>query len=102
MEDKCIICGAIIPEGRQICPACEMRDFSQSKVCPCNGCEKSGCGAYHDKCERFREWRKWLDDVNAWLKGLKAPTSKRAEEAYRERLRRRARGYDRKGGMRYE
>lgn len=23
MEDKCISCGAIIPEGRQICPSCE-------------------------------------------------------------------------------
>ena len=23
MEDHCILCGAIIPEGRQVCPACE-------------------------------------------------------------------------------
>lgn len=23
MENRCIICGAIIPEGRQICPNCE-------------------------------------------------------------------------------
>ena len=23
MEDKCIICGSIIPEGRQVCKACE-------------------------------------------------------------------------------
>lgn len=23
MEDKCIICGTVIPEGRQVCKACE-------------------------------------------------------------------------------
>lgn len=23
MEDKCICCGAIVPEGRQVCPKCE-------------------------------------------------------------------------------
>lgn len=23
MEERCIICGAVIPEGRQVCPMCE-------------------------------------------------------------------------------
>lgn len=23
MEDRCICCGDIIPEGRQVCPSCE-------------------------------------------------------------------------------
>ena len=23
MENTCVICGAIIPEGRQVCPDCE-------------------------------------------------------------------------------
>lgn len=23
MEDRCIVCGSIIPEGRQVCPECE-------------------------------------------------------------------------------
>ncbi|MBO7423261.1 MAG: DUF2116 family Zn-ribbon domain-containing protein [Oscillospiraceae bacterium] len=23
MEDRCVVCGAVIPEGRQICPRCE-------------------------------------------------------------------------------
>lgn len=33
-EDYCVICGAIIPEGRQICPMCEKgkRDTSKTKV----------------------------------------------------------------------
>ena len=23
MEEHCVICGEVIPEGRQVCPACE-------------------------------------------------------------------------------
>lgn len=23
MEDRCIMCGAIVPEGRMVCPDCE-------------------------------------------------------------------------------
>lgn len=23
MENRCIICGVVIPEGRQVCPNCE-------------------------------------------------------------------------------
>ena len=25
MEDRCICCGEIVPEGRQVCPSCEAR-----------------------------------------------------------------------------
>ena len=25
MEDKCVSCGAVIPEGRQVCPQCERK-----------------------------------------------------------------------------
>ena len=32
MEDRCIICGKIIPEGRQVCPGCE----DCSEVTPIN------------------------------------------------------------------
>lgn len=24
---------------------------------PCMNCEKAGCGAYHDKCERYKAWK---------------------------------------------
>lgn len=24
MENRCVCCGAIIPEGRMVCPLCEM------------------------------------------------------------------------------
>ena len=25
MEEQCVVCGRVIPEGRQICPECEAR-----------------------------------------------------------------------------
>ena len=25
-------------------------------VCPCKDCGKAGCGAYHDKCEKYKAW----------------------------------------------
>ena len=28
MPDRCILCGDIIPEGRQVCYTCEMRELS--------------------------------------------------------------------------
>lgn len=24
MEDRCVCCGTIVPEGRMVCPMCEM------------------------------------------------------------------------------
>lgn len=29
MEDRCVCCGAVIPEGRHICPTCERRERKQ-------------------------------------------------------------------------
>lgn len=25
MEEHCVVCGAVIPEGRQVCPKCEVK-----------------------------------------------------------------------------
>ena len=30
MDDRCVCCGAVIPEGRQVCPSCESK--AESKV----------------------------------------------------------------------
>lgn len=30
---------------------------------PCVTCENKGCGAYHDKCEKFKEFRAKADEV---------------------------------------
>lgn len=27
MDNTCVCCGAIIPEGRQVCPGCEMKKY---------------------------------------------------------------------------
>lgn len=32
MEERCICCGDIIPEGRQVCPACEAKVDSLPKT----------------------------------------------------------------------
>ena len=36
MEDHCVMCGEIIPEGRQVCPVCEKKyggsDNSESQA----------------------------------------------------------------------
>lgn len=35
MEERCIFCGAVIPEGRQVCPSCETgkrREFMSEEV----------------------------------------------------------------------
>ena len=34
-EDRCVCCGAIIPEGRQVCPTCEKANGAIVKVETC-------------------------------------------------------------------
>lgn len=34
-------------------------------ICPCKHCEDAGCGSYHDKCQRYKEWREELDEKKA-------------------------------------
>ena len=44
MEDRCVVCGEIVPEGRQICATCEKnaRTTVTLKKCPiCGGCPTS-------------------------------------------------------------
>lgn len=31
MENRCVCCGEIIPEGRQVCPLCEEESHRQKK-----------------------------------------------------------------------
>lgn len=32
MENRCVCCGEIIPEGRMVCPLCEWKADEQSKA----------------------------------------------------------------------
>lgn len=47
-EDRCICCGAVIPEGRQVCPKCESMTVEEAlKEIVENGIEL-GAGDYVD------------------------------------------------------
>ena len=68
MEDRCVTCGVIVPEGRQVCPNCEAR---QAPVAPRLGHAGEGlwiCGNcniavfpygvnYCHYCGRKVEWK---------------------------------------------
>lgn len=45
MEDRCVMCGEIIPEGRMVCPVCEERVLTrkgeQTMKARTNGCNHS-------------------------------------------------------------
>ena len=45
MEERCICCGEIIPEGRQVCPNCE-RKYQKNE---------ENHGAQTRKCGKMRE-----------------------------------------------
>ena len=32
MEDRCVCCGAVVPEGRMVCPQCEAKQEEQMRV----------------------------------------------------------------------
>lgn len=32
MEERCICCGEIIPEGRQVCPKCEEKSLENKET----------------------------------------------------------------------
>ena len=32
MEERCVMCGAIIPEGRQVCPACQKKTETEERI----------------------------------------------------------------------
>lgn len=41
MEDRCICCGEIIPEGRQVCPVCEAKEEAKSPCSDSRGIERN-------------------------------------------------------------
>lgn len=40
--NRCICCGSVIPEGRQVCPICENKYYwyPDEDTNKCNGCQK--------------------------------------------------------------
>ena len=56
---------------------------------PCKGCERNGCGVYHDQCPVFQEWRKAREEMNRkmYLDHDVRTLSADHERKYREKLR---------------
>lgn len=52
MENRCIFCNDIIPEGRQFCPNCEKSILNK---CPCQSCMDRQIGC-HSNCKKYKFW----------------------------------------------
>ena len=48
MDNRCICCGAIIPEGRQVCLACEQKEKERNKEPYCKGTGRFGTACKYD------------------------------------------------------
>ena len=60
--------------------------------CPCKGCERAGCGEYHEHCEQYQEWKKEHEVKKKWLRDQAPFTSEGALKGHRERIRKIQRG----------
>ena len=36
------------------------------KGAPCKNCDRKGCGAYHDQCEKFLEYKREKEKLREW------------------------------------
>lgn len=84
-SEKCVCCGAVIPEGRQVCPNCEAKRVVL-KPCPfCGGsglqlkwdywcetycieCDNCGCAVYQRwdiRDEAIEAWNRRADDAES-------------------------------------
>ena len=61
MEERCVCCGAIIPEGRMVCPACEQMQMRKAE------CELKRKEAEHQPQEK-RMGLDCLWRLTDWLK----------------------------------
>lgn len=53
-ENRCVTCGAIIPEGRQVCYKCEDEEKLERAIAQiCLNCDKKIC--YGRNCNRYAE-----------------------------------------------
>lgn len=57
MEDRCIRCGEIVPEGRQVCPICEKYlERSRHK-------QAKGCNTLCWECSKGVRECQWMSDL---------------------------------------
>ena len=61
MNEHCIVCGADIPEGRQVCPNCEQKP--QLTKNPCFGCvPPKRTPTCHITCPEYAEFCVFLEN----------------------------------------
>ena len=65
--------------------------------CPCRGCTDRTITC-HGVCQRYQDWKKNREDVNNWLIKQRPITSETAAKKFREKVIKRARGYEKGGG----
>ncbi len=77
MDDRCVTCGAYVPEGRQVCSRCEQVEDASDRKCPecfsrlrlMDTCEYKTidqvlcCKLYH--CTQCRsDWEETCEDIS--------------------------------------
>lgn len=71
MSNKCVVCNAEIPEGRQVCPNCEIESIAKAMCKYCQKTTETDC--YYDlfsddKKECFAERVKEAEFIYNYLK----------------------------------
>lgn len=57
-------------------------------ICPCKDCENQGCGAYHEQCQPYLEWKRIVDAGNeARAKEQDKWNDPKRPQRYKRRLR---------------
>lgn len=74
-ENRCVCCGAVIPEGRQCCPICVDKYMEQERRAVFKGVAVTKDGEMIDHSGTFEEMTKWADrmkketgsnNINIW------------------------------------
>lgn len=95
MDNVCVVCGDPIPEGRQVCPACER----QQQRDPCQVCTRHGVDVNcHATCQAYCEWKEHQRKVREWLAEKRGHNSRMASQRFIAKIKQRARGWTRRGG----
>lgn len=66
--DRCISCGAPVPEGRMVCPACAHGRTGHDPYASCQGCPRREIGC-HARCAGYQE-RARLAELRREERGL--------------------------------
>lgn len=64
--ERCVCCGEVIPEGRQVCDRC----IASVGTSPCKGCKKREVGC-HSSCHNYQMWRTVKDAQRDKLNEIK-------------------------------